>query len=72
MTQTFSVDRQSHHGEKEPENDYEGVHSYSVIVSDTEQVGEEPWGQAPRLLPTIYFNVFPRLPHRNTPTLPIP
>lgn len=39
MTQRFSVDRQSHHGEKEPENDYKGVHSYSVTVSDTEQVG---------------------------------
>lgn len=38
-TRRFSVDQQSHHGEDEPENDYKGVHSYSLTVTDTEQVG---------------------------------
>jgi len=34
---------------------------------------EEPRGQAPRLLiPTGYFSVFPRIPHRNTPSQPYP
>lgn len=38
-TRSFSVNQQSHHGEDEPENDYKGVHRYSVTVTDTEQVG---------------------------------
>lgn len=38
-TQRFSVDRQTHHGEHDPENDYRGVHSYSVTLTDTGRVG---------------------------------
>lgn len=38
-TRRFSVDQQSHHGEQKPENNYKGVHSYSVTVTDIEQVG---------------------------------
>lgn len=38
-TRRFSVNQQSNHGENDPEYDYEGVHSYEVTVTDTEQVG---------------------------------
>ena len=38
-TRRFSVNQQSHHGENDPEYDYEGVHSYEVTVTETEQVG---------------------------------
>lgn len=39
-TQEFSVDRQTHRGDHDPENDYKGVHSYSVTLRDTEKVGD--------------------------------
>lgn len=38
-TRRFSVNKQSNHLENEPEYDYEGVHSYEVTVTNTEQVG---------------------------------
>lgn len=38
-TRSYSVDKLSHHGEKDPEHNYKGVHRYSVTIDDTEEVG---------------------------------